>query len=86
MKRGSMIAASLLFLLVVLLLFVLAPVFTIAVGAPVSFGGKTVLPTANVSPSYYYLGFGVMSIDLCGHQSLFFLWNRGYDVSCAANR
>ncbi|HEV2138032.1 MAG TPA: hypothetical protein VGR53_04265 [Nitrososphaerales archaeon] len=65
------------------LFFVLAPVYQWAL-APPSLNPPHTPPTMNVSPSYYYLGFGLVSINICGHQSYFFEWNWGrVNFNCA---
>ncbi len=81
MKR-SRVAVVTVLLLASVSFFFLAPVYSVPIGAPTAFQGRTVLPRAGVSASYYYLGFGVVSVNLCGHQRLSFEVDRGLNFSC----
>lgn len=63
-------------------IFLFAPVYQWAISPPLTNPPHTP-PTMNVSPSYYYLGFGLVSLNICGHQSYFFTWHRGVSFSCS---
>lgn len=82
MRRRVKLTISVLIVLVGLAFFTLAPVYTWPTGPPAVIGGKVVHPTMDVSSSYYFLGFGLMSVNtVCGHRYYFEL-NRALNVSC----
>ncbi len=84
MKRNGKLTVVLLLVVVGVSFFLLAPVHYYYVGppSPNPTSPYDMRPVVIVSLSFYYLGFGVVSENLCGHNGYYFQWNWNVGFDC----
>ncbi len=81
MKKRLALAIPVLLVSIGLAFFVFAPVYQVQVGPPAVMNGHAVRAVLMESPSFYYLGFGVIGSGHC----YYFHWNGNTSFTCLSN-